>query len=231
MKLAVCLITADRYDYTKLTVDSFMDHNVRHIPNLMLLHADDASSDMRVRECARKAGFELACGTKFGKPRRGGQRMRHDVIDFAAQRGASHVLVLENDWESVRQLPMETIEGVFTNHDYVYCMRLYGRYKELDENGVGRRACGKTHYGKGKNTYDPKWMPLNGYSEDIEVGDIHWGAPPSVTHINAAVMLHDGTRSESDIRKKCAMMTELTARVVNNVFYHIGNDRTPGFKQ
>jgi hypothetical protein len=43
--------------------------------------------------------------------------------------------------------------------------------------------------------------------------------------------LHDGTRSEGMIRRKCATMTELTARVVDNVFYHIGADRTSEFRQ
>ena len=238
MKLGIGLISCDRVEETRRTVETFAKYNTGDHPLdvpgehvVQLFHADDSSTDPALRLHAKNHGFHLI--TKIHEPRQGGQAMRRQFITAAKNAGCTHIMVLENDWESVRPLPWAAIKYAFS-HDQVYCMRLYGVYRERDPvTGLGRRACGKTHYGKGKGTWDPKWMPAThpSFNETIEFGDIHWGAPPNITRIAEAVYLHEDTKSEGGIIRKSAKLGNLlTARVVDNVFYHIGYDRTPGFK-
>lgn len=223
MKLAVCLITADRPDYTKRALESFTRFNAQH--RLILLHADDGSGDDANHRLAFNYGFMSLVRSPMGK-RRGGQAMRREIIDHAARNGATHVMILENDIETARPLPLEFLEHCF-QISTVYCVRLYGLYKERGE----RRACGTTHYGKGKGKYNPGWVKFhNPQGEPAEIGDIHWGAQPCVTSIKEAVWLHNDTTTESQIRKKCAQLTKLTVRTMTNVCYHMGEVRTPEFR-
>jgi hypothetical protein len=238
MKLGIGLISCDRVEETVRTIESFALHNTRGNPLdvpgehvVQLFHADDSSKDPYIRRTAANHGFELI--TKIHEPRQGGQAMRRQFIAAAKTAGCTHILVLENDWESVRPLPWDAIGFAFS-FEQIFCMRLYGVYRERDPvTGLGRRACGKTHYGKGKGIHDPNWQKVMvpKTNEMLEFGDIHWGAPPNITRIAEAVWLHDGTKSEGAIIKKSAKIGPLlSARVVDNVFYHIGYDRTPGFK-
>lgn len=247
MKLAIGLVTADRADVTRRTLETFSKFNPsdrmpvssgHHLPlrlqapcHVDLIHADDASVDPHVRRLAELHGFERI--TSPTNVRQGGQRMRYLIVNEAARRQCTHVMILENDWESVRPIPWDAVNFSFSFRD-VYCMRLYGVYRERDPvTGAGRRACNKSHMGKGYNTYDPGWKEMSAEvpMERLELGDVHWGAPPAITRIDEAVWLHEDTRSEAQIRRKCARFDWLTVRVTNNVFYHIGDDRTPGFKQ
>lgn len=223
MKLAVCLITADRSEYTKATLESFTHYNAGL--DCLKLHADDASKNGENWSLAKQHGFLTVVKSPDG--RRGGQTMRREVINQAAHLGASHVMILENDIETARPFPIAFLEFAFQRND-VYCARLYGEYKERNN----QRRCGRSHYGKGKDTYNPNWQTfVNPQGENAQIGDIHWGAQPCVTRIKDAVWLHDGTMSEGQIRKKCASMTELTVRTMDNVCYHMGALRTPDFRQ
>lgn len=223
MKLAVCLITADRAEYTRITIDSFNKFNPGS-PRIMKLHVDDASSDPDILDMAAGGAFQYVGGTPLGKPRRGGQAMRQIAVEASRAFNATHILILENDIETVRPLPWDLIDYVFALPD-IYCLRLYGTHKERN----GQRACGKTHFGK--NNKDPGWKDQWQWNEHYQVGDIHWGAQPCITRIDEATYLHMGTASEGQIRKKSGKLDLLTARVMDNVCYHIGADRTEGFKQ
>lgn len=220
MKIAVCLITADRYEYTKATVETFRNHNVGL--NLILLQADDASEDSRVREVGTLHGFEQV-NKNLGK-RIGGQAMRQLAITAAAKRGATHVYILENDIETVRPLPVAFLAYAFSDPD-VYCVRLYGLCKERN----GQRKCSPYHLGRGKHEM-VRWDEYRNEFEAAQIGDVHWGAQPCVTRIGEAVWLHADTHRESDIWRKCTKLQAKTVRLLNNVTFHIGEDRTPNFR-
>lgn len=223
MKLAVCLVTADRPEFTRVTLESLFTHN----PGLdaLLLHADDGSTTPTNKELARMFGFQPVFYNKG--PRLGGQRMRFELARAARELGATHVLMLENDIESCRPLPLGFLEFAFERPD-VYCVRLYGIYKERNQ----QRKCAPSHHGKGKGTFDPGWKPFsNPFGETAEIGDAHWGAQPCITRINELVFLHDGTRSEGQSRRKSGKLDFFTVRLMDNVTYHIGAERTPGFVQ
>lgn len=221
MKIAVCLISADRYDYTKRTVETF--HEFNQGLNLILLQADDASEDSRVREVGSLHGFEQV-RTDFREGRLGGQYNRQRAIMRAAKRGATHVYILENDIETVRALPVAFLAYAFSDPE-VYCVRLYGLCKERN----GQRKCSPYHLGRGK--HEPvKWSMYDNEFEHAEIGDVHWGAQPCITRIGEAMWLHEGTKRESDIWRKCTKLQAKTVRLLNNCTYHIGEDRTPNFR-
>lgn len=219
MKLAVCLISRDRYEYTKRTVETFHRHNA-HL-DLIRLHADDCSEDPRVREIGKTFGFEQV---NMLKSSRGGQMMRALAIRSAVDAGATHVYILENDIETARPLPMPLLETIAEDSN-VYCTRLYGIYKERNN----QRKCSSYHLGRGKDK-PVVWDDYPNDFENAQIGDVHWGAQPCITNIGEAVWLHTDTRREADIWRKCVGIKAKTVRLLHNVTYHIGEDRTPNFR-
>lgn len=158
MKLAVCLLTADRADYTAETVASYIE--CAHRPEFLLLHADDGSEDSENFDIAEDAGFQTVYQETS---RRGPLRACLYMWHYAMQAGATHILHLENDWEFTRGLPLR---------EDVECMRLYGAYKSRDgkrqETGIHRMG-----------TKEPiKW---NDVEPGWQRGFAHWGGPPSIT--------------------------------------------------
>lgn len=58
-----------------------------------------------------------------------------------------------------------------------------------------------------------------------------WGAPPAVTRIEELLWLHLGTGNEADSIRKSGEIKARTTQVKTNVFWHIGEERTPGFQR
>ena len=225
-QIAVCLITCDRPELTARTLETFTRHNTG--VDFMKLQADDASKTAENIKLGKKHGFELAVSKPAGAERMGNHDTRRRIILAARKRGAKYVLILENDWISVRPVPLEAAAEVFQN-PAIYAFRLFGVNKELSPDGLPCRRSTPVH--RGKDNKCPGWKPLVGFSEPLEVGDIHWGTPPTITRIGEVVWLHEGTRKESEIRTKCGEIDMLTARVVDNVVWHIGYKRTDNFKR
>jgi hypothetical protein len=215
VKFAIVLLTCERTEYTRRTLEALMRYNGLH--DITRLHGDDASHDRRGRDYAQQAGF-----TTIDTPRRqrqGVARMTELLMRAAAEAGVDAVLNLQNDWECAQPIPWDDI-GTALGDDRVYCVRLYGAYKSHH----GRAGI---HHGGREPRRVVHWIPyrLAGY----EVGDIHWGHPPSVTRIAEALTLTAGARTESESRERSGRLTRLTVRPVDNVFWHIGKERTPAF--
>lgn len=220
MKIAVCLISRERYEYTRQTVETF--HQWNQGLQLIRLQADDASKDHRVREVGQLHGFSQV---NILKEPRGGQMMRALAIRSAKAAGATHVYILENDIETVRPLPIAFLAYAFADPE-VYCVRLYGTYKERNN----QRKCSPYHLGRGKNEPVLWHLYPNEFNEPATIGEVHWGAQPCITRIEEALWLHTGTNKESDIWRKCTQLQSKTVRLMDNVTYHIGEDRTPQFR-
>lgn len=218
MRVAICLLTCERYDYTKRTVESLALHN--ELRAFTLLHGDDASRDNRNREIAEFHGFELV---KSPVSRQGVMAMQSRLAAAAADRRCDWTVILQNDWECVRSFPYGLLMTLDRMPD-VHCLRLYGRWKER-----GARPTGDAHKGKGGKPAG--WRPLECAPEAAEIGDIHWGSPPCATRTPVLRWLLAGAERERDVRAKSGEISTLTARVVDNVFWHIGADRTPEFKR
>lgn len=204
--IAVCLLTADRLAYTRTTLATFAAQHPTHRFGA-LLHADDASTDPIVPALPTAYGFEtVAASTK----RQGWMPMRLALFAAAARRGASWVLWLENDIEWARPFPWALFDHVAAQRD-VYCLRLQGAYKDRDR----RDPCLEVHKADRSTVVD--WQPLVDAPEPAEVGRIHWSGQPNVTRIRPLLKLHQQPGLHIDA---------LTARVVDNVTYHIGTERT-----
>lgn len=215
--ITVCLITCDREEYTERTLASFAAMN--DLTRFRLLHGDDASRTPRNVDLAKSYGFNTVV---WNGVRQGGQALRRDLVEVAALSGGEWILLLENDWEWARPFPWAEFEALQALHPEVYCFRLYGAMKERTG-----RPCNTRHVGK--NGQPAGWRPAEGVP-GCELGDIHWGAPPAVTRVPWLRFLHHGTRKESESCKKSGQIPHLTARVTENVVYHIGATRTPRFR-
>lgn len=207
----VCLLSCDRIEYTIKTANSFVEHNPE---GFVLWHCDDASTDPRLRPAVQSFGFQplVYTGSRAGVT----EMVRRTAAELQAK-GAEWMLLLENDWETVRPLPWSILKDAQARG--AWSLRLYGRYKA--------RGCQRPvrNYHQGRNKADPGWQGFDGY----EIGDIHWGNPPSVSRVKDVVWLHEGVSSERDAIRKSGQMTAPVARVTENVVYHIGEKHTPGF--
>jgi hypothetical protein len=204
-RIAVALLTCDRYDYTERTVSTFLEHNP-FLDRFILLHGDDASTDERVVPYVQAAGFHTVMQTK---KRKGWLAARTALIDAAAKR-SGWILFLENDCETLRPFPWFLFDLVSENRK-VDCLRLYGENKSdppTDEN-----RC----LSYNKITRKPvKWKKVKHAPEPAEMAHVHWRAQPSVTRAYQLRRLHyDGTD-----------LCGGTVRVLENVTSHIGVVRT-----
>lgn len=233
----VVLLTCERAEYTARTIETFLHHN-RECLNVTTLddsaprfdaggidcrfklwHCDDASKDRRVRALADEAGFKplIYTDTRVGVTemiRRASRRLEHD--------GAQWMMLLENDWETDRPFPWPVFDEVQARGD-VWAMRLFGIFKERGD----KLASGSRH--RGRNGADPCWQHFEVEGELYEVGNIHWGNPPSVAKVKWVAWLHKKAKTEKDTISRSGEIPEKVARVIPNVVYHIGFERTPGF--
>ena len=207
-RIALALLTCDRYDYTERTVTTFLEHNP-FLDRFILLHGDDASTDGRIRPLVAGAGFKTVVQLE---ERKGWLRARTALID-AASRRASWIFFLENDCETLRPFPWYLFDYV-SRQENVDCLRLYGEYKSA--NRTGERCLPIS-----KITRKPvRWKALKHAPEAAESAFVHWSAQPSVTRSGALRRLHyDGT----DLKGR-------TVRVLENVTSHIGDVRTRDLK-
>lgn len=217
MRVALGLITCERYEYTKRTLETFAEHN--DLSRFMLLHGDDASVDDRVIPLVQSYGFK----TIHYDERRGVMATQRLVADEALLYDCDWTLLLQNDWESVRAFPWDLFEWI-AGDPTVYCLRMYGAQKDR-----GARVTGNQH--KGKDGADAGWQSYNGMCEPAEIGSIHWGSPPAVTKTTLLWWLLEDAKRESDCRVKSGGLDLMTVRPVQNVMYHFGEERTPEFKR
>lgn len=204
MNVAVCLMTCDRNDYTRRTLESFRAMNP-DLSRFVLLHGDDASRDGTNARLAAEAGFQTVVEHRV---RCGNLALRHAMIEAAAH-FAPWVLILENDIESVRPFPWPLFDFVSLNKK-IYCLRLFGRYKDA----AGADPCKVTN--QWSRNRPVQWYTLADAPERAQYGAIHWSAQPSVTRVVSAIALH----------RKNQRQLGLTARVLENVMVHIGAERT-----
>jgi hypothetical protein len=203
-KIALCLQTCDRPDYTARTLASFAQHN--DLSQFRLIHGDDGSKTGENLALAKSYGFKTAVKTRT---RIGCLPLRTELIAYAAGR-ADWILFLENDIESVRPFPWALFEFA-SRHHWIYCLRLFGAFK-------GPQA---TDPCKTVNQWKPEkpvvWKAFTGAPEPAEYALIHWSAQPTVTRAKQLYDLH--RHGVKELRLK-------TARVVENVMVHFGAVRT-----
>lgn len=205
MRIALCLQTCDRADYTARTLASWASQN--DLGRFLCLHGDDASSTSENVSLAARYGFSTVVSSTI---RRGMTATRQALV-AAAVYAVDWVFLLENDIDCVRPFPW-SLFNYAAAQARVESLRLYGRFKDA----AGTDACLKTrkHFGPELVT----WRPFKGAPEASQIGLIHWSAQPSVTR---AAVLHRLLRKDADLKG-------LTVRVKTNVSSHFGVARTEG---
>jgi hypothetical protein len=210
--VAVCLITCERYEYTRRTIESFVRLN--DVSRLKLLHADDASEDERICRLANECGFE----TVSRPSKRQGNMATIRAAVAAAD--TDWVVILENDWESVRPFPWHSLKEIVARPE-IFCLRLCGAFRDH----VGT-PFSTIHVGRDKAPV--KWEP---FGSEMEVGSVHWGNLPAATRAAELDWLLAGATREKEVSVRSGKLDLLTARVKENVFCDVGTLRTPEFKR
>jgi hypothetical protein len=229
MKVVIALQSCGRFDLTTQTLTTFAQHNPQLPDWVTMIHAEDGRVDKRNEKLATEHGFACVSSDR----RLGNTLCRKHLIRKAAKLNASHIILLENDWETIRPWPWELIKWM-TEQQHIYHMRFWHEWKIPRKYNAwveaGRQGYVSRH--RGRDNANPGWQLFTGAPESIEIGDIHWSAPPAVTRINEALWLHKGVRAESGSIKLSGQIEHKVARVMENVIWHIGEaKRTPEFKR
>lgn len=228
--LAVCLTTCERPDNTRRTLEAFAEYN--DLDRFMLLHADDASTTDESVDLAAMHGFKTVARHE---KRKGAQETRRSAAHAARDLGATHVLLLENDWVAVKPFPWELADYVMSCPE-IYTFRLFGLYR-VDGNRKDPsscRPCLNRH--AGRDNVKAEWTELDG-APGVEVASIHMGTAPCVTGIDDLCWLLASADSASAMMVTSGQIDRLTARPKNsdNWFWDIGwrpgqkGHDTPGF--
>ena len=206
--IAVCLLTADRLELTRRTLESFRAHHGAG-KEFLLLHADDASQDLEdVLELTRSFGFLNV----YQAPERRGQIPALLAMwGHAHALGANRILHLENDQEFVAPIPVAMTSPQ-------YSTRLYGEFK----GRAGPRArTGDLILGTDRPI---AWETLNDRWDYAP--EAHWGGQPSITW--AETLLRGISRPEVRTMKDLSKALILaTVRPRENITWHIGEETTP----
>jgi hypothetical protein len=202
--ITVALLTCDREEATRTTLRTFLQHN--NPAHFRLIHADDGSETLLNCEAAGKAGFQ-SC---YAPSERHGQfAALKALVDVCAD--DEWVLVLEADQEWVRPFPKGCVDLGLE------CVRLQGAMKCRS----GPRAPAGRYLLGTRKLID--WRP---FAPGYEIGEAHYPGQPCVLQAHTLRELMAGSRSVKDMALKRPL---LTARVIENVTYHLGGESTPGF--
>lgn len=207
MKLAIGLMTCGREDLTAKSLDSFNLYN--GAVEGMRFHVDDCSATRENERLAQTAGF----WTVWAGDKRAGQlAMLRRLLEAAIANDCTSFLLVENDWEWVRALPVKPAMP-----KEIDCIRLYGANKDRE----GLRPCSTTVMG---TPHPIRWEHLR---PGWERGLAHWGGPPSIVRIDRLLQAMDRATNYKAISLQSTHFR--TLRPTENFVFHIGDTQTPDF--
>lgn len=219
MRIVTCLMTCERPDLTARVVQSMIEPGELYVGHTILVHGDDASSSYENHAIAREAGFTNVVQTTA---RIGAHGLRKRLVQAAIEQyDPTHILVWENDWECVRPIPWRAMQKALDEDTWQF--RLFGEHKQEDLT----RPAGAVHVGK--DGREPGWQKFVSSGVLCERGDIHWSTPPTLCRAEELAYVVAGTSSDKEMWHRSGDLSVLTARVVENVVWHIGEKQTPGF--
>ncbi len=214
MKLAVALLTCDRYDYTVRTVESLLEHN--DVAKWNLLYADDASTDPRIRPYVESKGFEplVLNDTRLGCS----PTTEALMVAIAERHPGIRVLYLQNDFESVRPLPEGDIRKQLEDDDTAFAQLTYrkprNRYnRRLAFYWPDEEAWKFGDTSRGEHVY-------------TQVGG-GLGYHPFVACIDVLVHSTAGVLTEKGFRRSTITLGKKIVRYTRPVMRHIGRHSTP----
>lgn len=213
MKIAVALLTCDRYDYTERVVSALAHHN--ELSGVPRFYADDHSRDNRIHEVVRDYGYEPVF---LNTGRRMGCSPTTEALCLAVRDRVGEdavVIYLQNDFECVRTLPWDLIEDALSR-DEIASVKLWDRKVGPNRTGPRTRLLRKA-----------TWHADATYSEPVMVSRTGWGYNPQATRAGILCRLTRNVRKELGFMKQAVRLGQLVVRPDNLSFQHIGNHKTP----
>jgi hypothetical protein len=220
MKIALGVLTCDRYDYTVRTVESFLEFNQPE--DFLLFHADDASTDERIVPYMQANGFKTIIQNTT---RVGCSPITDAVVQEVAKLTdpGTLFLYLQNDLESVRPLPIDQVRDLLVRPEITFVQLSY-------------RSAAQ------KYTKHIKWMSeANRGGEEWVFGETKhpvvyagfkrgMGFQPSIAPIETWKPAASRNKKEREFRAKTEFRDREMCRLTLPVFRHIGKWRTPDGK-
>jgi len=214
-RLVVALLTCDRLEYTRRTVESLLKH---HPPGtLMLFHADDASTDPEVCRYVQSRGFDTIVANTT---RMGCSRTTELLMRAVAERVQPETMViyLQNDFECLRPLPVLQLNELIARPDVEHVQLSYRHPR----SAYNKATIWKTEDGRlwpfGDQTIAP--VVYGGFNRGV-------GYHPSVARIETWVRNVSGVKRESDFISQSERQDKQACRLTTPVFEHRGKQTTP----
>lgn len=104
--LTICLLTYDRFEYAKITLESVL-RNIRFTGNLAIHIADDGSPNGYIEALRDLVDSDIHVSSSNSA--RGGYGANYNLAMQTVHQFSEFVLPLEDDWELVKQLPLNKL--------------------------------------------------------------------------------------------------------------------------
>jgi len=230
-KLSICLLTYNRMDYAKLTIDSLFAHLVVPPDYEIYLHiADDGTPNpdyiptlmnymvAAYRDAPGMQQEAIVIGSTNSE--QGGYGKNYNLAMQACHLDADYVMPIEDDWVLARDLVIEDLVRVFNDYPDVGCIRLgYLSYTQ-ELRGTVIASNNNKYLLLDPTSDEPHVFAGHPRLETVkwaqEVGPWPEGYLPGETEFRVSVM---------QARKGIAWPMDLT-RSCGDLFQHIGTVRS-----
>lgn len=215
MKIALVLLTCDRYDYTVQTVESLLKH---HPPgSLDLFHGDDASTDPRVVEYMQSKGFRTIMQNEV---RLGCSPSTDNLIHAVAEHiePGTPLVYLQNDLECLRPLPEQQVRELLGRSDVSFVQLSYRPPKTRYAKQIPWKSDDGEPWEFGNTTHE---VVFGGFGRGM-------GLQPSISKIETWLPAIKGDIREKEFRNQSEYPDRQMCRLTLPVFRHIGRSPTPG---
>lgn len=121
-RLAICLLTYARTEYAKITLRSTLRH-LKYEGHLHVHIADDGSDPEHVK-ALRQIAIKADATVTTSNSERGGYGRNVNLATQVIHNLADYVLMLEDDWELLRELDADVLLRDFAAEDRIQSIRL-----------------------------------------------------------------------------------------------------------
>jgi hypothetical protein len=197
---------------TTKTIESFLRYNNRD--NYDIFYGDDASEDPTIHELMRK--HNIPCLMKHDT-RKGCSPSTDELIQKVCNKNDNkYILYLQNDFESLRPIPLDIVKQIMETMPEIGWVRLWG--KRNNDRKINQ-----------PDRLEPGWTPLKIGSEQLEVGRYIYPYCPMISRRDILSQSVRGAARERDTRRAGIKTGLKTIRFTRNIVNHIGFDiQTPG---
>ena len=207
-RIAVALLTCDRYEYTVQTVEALCNHN--DLSAWPLFYADDHSDDPRIRRYVESQGFRpvlLNDGERMGC-----SPMSDGLLQAVLRETGPEwfVLYLQNDFVATRPIPLDVAAAWFADpaHATLRMQHFPGRLRRRQRKHA--------------------W-PIREYAGEpiLEMATAAW--PVQLSRLGWYAAIAAGAKREHTLHRRARRQRPqpITGIMLTQVFRHVGRAQTP----